>query len=166
MTPAQLQTLKTAIANETDAAFVQLRNAGATGAMAEFFNQPAVPDYWVWRTNVARADIYHTVSPDGTSWNWTTYKNQSQTEQGAWVQMFMGDLANFALPNLRAGVAAIFTGSAQANAQREHCLAIGRRLAKRGERLFATGTGSTASPATMAFEGNVTNDDVVGALSA
>lgn len=165
MLTTQLATLKAAIAAETDSAFVANRQAGATGAMADFYNTDAV-GYWVWRTNVQRAEIYHSTSPDATTWNWTTYKQQSVTEQGAWVQMFMGDFANFSLPNLRAGVSAIFTGSAPQVAQATHVLSVGRRLATRGEKLYASGAGTTANPSTMVFEGRIRDSDVVAALSS
>jgi len=114
---------------------------------------------------VTREEIYNSTSPDATTWNWTTYKNQSATEQNAWTQMFMGDRANFAQANLRAGIAAIFTGSAQANAQRDHCLAMGRRKATIAEKLFSSGTGSSTTPATMGFEGNLTFGQVGQARS-
>jgi hypothetical protein len=84
------------------------------------------------------------------------------TEQNAWTQMFMGDLANFSAQNVRDGISAIFTGSAQANAQRDHCLAIGRRKVNRVERVFATGTGSTATPGAIVFEGSLTFNDLIG----
>jgi hypothetical protein len=110
--------------------------------------------------------IYNSTSPDATTWSWTTYKAQSVTEQNAWVQMFMGDQADFSKANLRAGVAAIFTGSAQANAQQAHVLAMGRRLAKRVEKALASGTGSTASPAVMSFEGTIGFQDVEAARAS
>lgn len=133
--------------------------------IAAGLNQTAAPAWIVWRTNVTRGEIYHLTSAEGTTWNWTTYKNQGVSEQGAWEQMFMNDEANFALPNLRAGVAAIFTGSAQANAQRDHVLAVAKRSATSGEKCLSTGTGSTASPATMTFEGALTYPDVQAARS-
>lgn len=123
-------------------------------------NANAAPAFWVWRTSVSRADIYNTVDFEGNSWSWTTYKNQSVTEQGAWTQIFMGDIANFAQANVRAGVSAIFTGSAQANAQDAHILSVARRQANVTEKLFATGTGSTADPAVMTFEGTLTEQNV------
>lgn len=123
-------------------------------------NLQAAPDFYVWRSEVSRSEVYNLTSAEATTWNWTTYKNQGATEQNAWTQMFMGDRADFSKPNLRAGIAAIFTGSAQANAQRDHCLAMGKRLAKRGEKVLGTGTGSLAVPATMTFEGSLTADDV------
>lgn len=135
-------------------------------AIAKLYNLPAAPDFWVWRTNVTRSDLYHTTSPDGTTWDWAVYKNQSQGEQGAWVQMFMGDQANFALPSLRAGIAVIFGNTAPQTAQRNHCLSVGRRKATRIEKLLAAGTGSTVSPATMSFEGAITFQDVQDARNS
>jgi hypothetical protein len=40
MTPAEQATLKTAILAETDTTFVELRNGGATKAIADWYNQP------------------------------------------------------------------------------------------------------------------------------
>lgn len=128
-------------------------NAGNPTALRDWLNSAS--SFVVWRTNVQRAEIYHQTSSEGTTWNWTTYKNQSQTEQGAWVQMFMGDQADFSLPNLRAGVSAIFTGSAQANAQRDHVLAIARRAATHVERVLGTGTGTLPAPGLLTFQGSV-----------
>lgn len=161
LTSSQLQTLKTDIAVSEFSALPNTPQNAQT--VAEAYNLAASPDFWVWRTNVTRAEIYHSASADSTTWSWTTYKNQNVAEQNAWTQMFMGDSVNMSLPNLRAGVSAIFTGTAQANAQRDHVLAVGRRKAKRAEKLFATGTGSTASPAVMGFEGNLVYTDVVAA---
>lgn len=123
----------------------------ANTAIAGWYNLATDPAFWVWRSRVSRSDVYNTTSDlsPATHWNWTTYKNQSVTEQNAWTQMFMGDQADFSKPNLRAGIAAIFTGSAQANAQRDHCLAVGRRAATRAEKLLAAGAGTAASPATL-----------------
>ena len=161
LTQAQKTTLKNFI-NSTPA-ILALFNAGDYLGAAAALNANAAPDFWVWRTNVSRAEIYHQTSVDATTWSWTIYKNQSATEQNAWVQMFMNDAANFALPNFRAGIAVIFAGAAAA--QNTHCLAIGRRLASIVEKLLATGTGSTASPATMLSEGPITGDDVYNAMA-
>ena len=166
LTPAQLTTLRTDIL--ADGALAPKCTAPVGDApyeIAAAYNVAASPAHIVWRTNVTRAEIYHGTSAEGTTWNWTTYKNQGVAEQNAWTQMFMGDTANFALPNLRAGVAAIFTGSAQANAQRDHALATAKRAATRAEKLFATGTGSTAVPATMSFEGSLSVQAVLQACA-
>lgn len=109
----------------------------------------------VWRTNVTRAEIYHSTSGEGTTWNWTTYKNQSASEQNAWVQIFMGDQANFGLANLRAGVDAIFSGAGAAATQRSHISAVAKRAGTRAEQSLASGTGSTVSPGTLSHEGQL-----------
>lgn len=119
----------------------------------------ASPAFWIWRTSVSRAQVYNEVGPGGTTWSWTTYKSQTATEQNTWVQMFMGDQADFTQANFRTGVAAIFSGSAPANAQRDHILGVGRRQATHTEKLFATGTGSAASPG-VATVTSVTYADV------
>lgn len=142
----------------------QPNNSDGNAAIALVYNAVAAPDYWVWRSDVSRAQIYSDTGDGSSTWNWTTYKNQSATEQNAWVQMFMGDKADFGKVNLRAGVAAIFTGSAQANAQRDHVLSVGRRKATRIEKLLkASGAGTTGDPAVMGFEGPVSGDQVEAA---
>lgn len=164
LTAAQKTLLKTAIL--ADPGVSQLYLDGNTSGVADYLNVTASPAFWVWRTDVSRQDVYTAqndlpVSGAQTGfWSWTTYKNQAATEQNAWTQMFMGDLANFSRQNVRDGVASIFTGSAAANAQRDHCLAVGRRLATRAEKILASGTGSTATPAVMGFEGAITPTDV------
>lgn len=167
LTLAQKQALKADI-NASEVAGEPNNDTGNAVILAAY-NALASPDYWVWRTSVSRADVYNaqndlTVSGAQTGfWSWTTYKNQGATEQNAWVQMFMGDLADFSKKNLRDGVTAIFTGSAQATAQRDHVLAIGRRLATRCEKLFSVdtpgsgaGRGTAADPDTLTLEGLLT----------
>lgn len=132
-------------------------NSDGNFEVAARLNLPASPNYWVWRTAVARADIYNVTSDLPSDWDWTLYKNQGVAEQNAWVQMFMGDQADFSKANLRAGVAKIFGAG---NANNAHVLAVARRLARRIEQILATGTGSTATPATMNAEGTITGDQV------
>jgi hypothetical protein len=174
MESAQLQALKTWL-------LVNAQTLDDQQA-ADALNILASPHYWVWRASVTRRDIYTTVPDTGSSWNWTTYKNQPVSEQNAWVQMFMGDEVNFSHMNVRVGIAAIFTGSASANAQRDHCLAVGRRKCTIIEKLLAiavtsppanTGNdgivgnrGNTTNPDVLGFEGFVTPDDIVAAYGA
>ncbi len=153
MTEAQLTTLKNDIAANTNTipagqpwtgafAGVQVKDVPNTGdgnfAVAGWYNQVSTPNYWVWKKTVSRAEVYHLTSPDGTVWNWSTFKAQSATEQTAWIQMFMGDVAPFYLLNFRDGVFAVFSGSAAQNNQRAHIFASGRRQATYFEKLYAT----------------------------
>jgi len=162
LTPAQLQTLKSAIAAETDSSFAALRAANDESGMANWYNGNS--STYCWRTSVSRAEIYNSTSGEGTNWSWTFYKNQSAVEQNAWVQMFMGDQADFSQANLRAGIAVIFTSASAANAT--HALAVGKRLATRGEKVFASGTGTLATPATFGWQGSLTAQNISDALRA
>jgi hypothetical protein len=175
LTPAQMATLKADIAANTSTVQVgpdvlQIKDVPNTpdtnGAIADWYNTVASPNYWAWKASVSRADVYHATGPDGTVWDWATYKGQSAPEQNAWTQMFMGDEAPVSRLNFREGVNKIFSGSAAQTAQRTHILAVSRRLASRVEKLLsvavaAVGSGaSTISP--TAANGNVLADPLGG----
>lgn len=162
LTPQQLPALKAAILAETDQAFVALRSANDEGGMAAWYNAESTA--YCWRTNVSRVEIYNRTSDAATTWSWTFYKNQSVAEQNAWVQMFMGDQADFSQDNLRGGIAVIFTSASAANAA--HALAIGKRLATRGENLFKSGTGTLQVPGKFGWQGLITAQDISDALRA
>jgi len=174
LSPAQLATLKTDInANTTQitvggvaTAIKDLPNNGDVNVeIAAWYNLPTAA-FWVWRTFVRDQDIYSLASVDATTWSWSIFIARSQGERDAWRQMVnMAGGLNPSLVNVRAGVADIFSGAGGA-AQRTHLLTIGRRLATNAEKLFSTGTGDTANPATMAFEGIVTGNDVTAARNS
>ena len=133
----------------------------ASVVIANSYNQIAVPDYWVWRTRVMEREIYEATSPDGTTWDWSTYIAQSAREADAWERMFAGGFCNPSLAQTRAGIAKIFSGTgASVVAQRAHLLAMFRRLATRGEKVFAVGAGTTAAPSTLGFEGTLSFGDI------
>jgi len=180
LTPSQLTIIKNYILS-VPALAAQPNNSDGNFFIANALNQIASPNYWVWATDVSREDVYNTTSDLATTWNWTTYKNQSVTEQNAWTQIFMGDQANFAQLNVRVGIGSIFTGSAAANNQRDHCLNVGRRLATVVEKLLSTAVvnppantgnnaaaalGGTTNPAVMGFEGNISSDEVEAARNS
>ena len=152
---AQIATLKADIIAKQGAVlaafFVNPTNVNWDG-VAGFYN--TVGTFMVWRTDVTRAEIYHKTSAEATTWSWTFYKNQSVPEQNAWTQMFMGDRADISLPNLRAGIDAIFTAGSAVNAT--HAKAVGKRACTTLEQLLATGIGTLAAPATMGAEGTIT----------
>jgi hypothetical protein len=62
---------------------------------------------------------------------------------------------------VRAAFDDVFSGTgAGAVNNRAHIVAMSRRLASRIEKLLATGTGTTGSPATMGFEGPISYRDI------
>lgn len=165
LSPAQLSTLKTAIqADDAFNAFEAAPSPDGAFAVADAFNLPAAVDFWVWRTFVADAEIYEVTTGDGTTWSWSIYIARSQGERDAWRQMVnMKGGINASLPNVRTGIADIFSGAPGA-AQRTHLLTVGRRKTTRAEKLLATGTGSTAVPGLLVFEGHLVYQDILNAM--
>lgn len=167
MNAAEITILRTKLLAETDPAIVAARDARNDTECANLLN--AITTSVVWRNNVTRAEIYHSTTDatlaggTPTTWNWTTYKQQSVPEQNAWVQMFMGESADFTLPNLRAAVGAIFGAG---NAQTAHVAATAKRFARKGETYFITGAATVGSPAVPSWTGMVTIDDIGRALNA
>lgn len=165
LTSAQLLTLKTAI--EADPALsAQPINADGHFAIAAAMNLPATPDFWVWRSTVPKHELTNSTSVDGTSFTWVGngFITRSAGEQTAWHELFnASNQINPALANVRQALSDIFSGTGNAAANRTHLLAIGRRTATRGEKLFATGTGTAAAPAVMAVEGHLSYQDIESA---
>lgn len=157
LTEAQLQLIKTDIAANPELAAIPNTSDGAF-AIAAYYAVTASPDFWVWKTHLTEVEITSQVSPSGTVWSWPAYIARTEAERSGWVRMFNSIYAiNPSLPNVRQGLADIFSQQANnAPEQRAHLLAMSRRQANRGEKLLASGTGSTAAPATMSYEGTFT----------
>ena len=165
LTTAQYLTLKTDILSPANAAALGgFITAIDDQSIADFYTQLTVPDFWVWKSDVTQSAYVGEASVDGTSWSWTIFIGRSQGERDGWREMFADTKSvNPSKLNIRQGVADIFSG-AGGLAQRTHLLAMSRRPARRVETLFAVGTGSAASPATMGYEGTINNVDVARAL--
>lgn len=166
LTSGQKTTLKAAIV--ADATLNAIPNT-ADGAfeVANQLDQLATPDYWVWRSAVSEAEIVSQASIDGTIWSWTAYIARSEPERDAWKRMFNSVYScNPSLANVRQAFADIFSGNTNnAPTQRTHLLAVGRRKATRVEKILASGSGTTASPSLMGFEGKLSYQDVLDARS-
>jgi len=133
-------------------------------AVAEAYNQEAVPPWIVWRTAVPEADCTDLTSAEGTTWNWSAFIARSQGERDGWARLFSRGEIDAAKPNVRQAIADIFSGAQNnAPAQRTHIAAIGKRRATVAEQLFSTGEGSTAVPATLGAEGDLAYADVLRA---
>jgi hypothetical protein len=163
MTTTQLQTLKADIAASADLNTIPIGEDGST-AIAALYNLPAAVDFWVWRATVAKAEFVNGLGPDGTVFNWTGtgFITRTVGERDAWRELFSSNgTVNPSLTNVRQAFNDIFSGAtAPAPANRLHLLAVARRKASRIEKLLATGTGTTAAPGLMGFEGPVTAFDI------
>jgi hypothetical protein len=134
--------------------------------VAAYYNQPASPTFWVWKTSLSKKEIVETTTADGTTFSYTVHIGRSQGERDTWFGV-VPDPMNPSLPNLRQGLDDIYSGATQqAAAQRLHWRTCARRPALAGEKLFVDvgqGSGTTASPATLTFQGPITPQDVENA---
>jgi hypothetical protein len=184
LTTAQLQTLKADLtANAGTVPINGIPTAISAvphgpdnaAAVAAWYNQPAAPDYYVWRTSVTEAEYVGTSGVDvanggaATVWSWTGagFITRAQGERDAWNRLFVSGFANPSLANVRQAFADILSGgTATGPANQNHPPTVSKRKATAAEKLFAAGTGSFGAPATMAFEGSLSYADVINAWAA
>ena len=159
MTPSQLTTLKSAILAETDPAFVALRTAGAVGAMADWYNQPST--FVVRKPTVESSAI-------GPALNYVAVSNLTTANRDkATTFLTLNPLSFSPTADIESYWDTTFGGAlgGEGANTRAALQSLWRRLATRGEKLFATGTGTTVAPGALVFEGSVTIDDVVQAIN-
>lgn len=149
LTTAQLQALKTAI-NADPALSSQPNNSDGAFAIAAALNQTASPAWVIWRTSVTRQEILQ------NGFDWTRLDNLTVGKARIWSDIFVDGVVNPAKPNVRAGIEAVWVGT-QADldvraAVYGHC----KRNATRAQKIFSTGTGSPATPATL--DANIADD--------
>lgn len=176
MTNSELIALKSAILS--DANLTTFVAEGATGAIAEYLRGPST--FVVWRTYAPVADIDDAIiwanmtptdAPDGTA----IYTNRAlfaQAKQISLQTMVQGQQSiSSAKANVRAGLQDALTnlptgagGATQAAGWAAVRLAM-QRNASHFEKIFATGTGTTASPGTLVLEGGPDDYSVIQALT-
>jgi hypothetical protein len=157
LTTAQLTTLKTDIlANAGEFGSIPNTSDGAF-TIAAAYNALASPTFIVWRTDIPTKDVKKSIV-------WTEYIGRSSGEQNAFTFMLSNGTINGGDPNIRQGIQDIFSGPSGATT-RANLVALAKRSATRAEKLFATGTGSDASPGTLTFEGSLSYQDVLTARS-
>lgn len=168
LTTEQLQTLKVAILAETDAGFVAARTAGNNTLMAQFYAVEAAPTFYVWRKELSRHEILTGTSDDSTTFAWAAgaYITRSQGERDAFREMFNSSgSVDPSLAPIQAAFNDIFSGAGGAG-NRAHITALSRRTVNRGERIFATGTGTKLAPGAAGYDGTLSSDDIRNALAS
>jgi hypothetical protein len=185
LTTPQITTLKAAIAANVDPDFVALRDAGATGAMADWYNVAASPVHAVWGTAVSVNAIsdaidFSAMTPNGTPDNTATFTNRTlvaQTKQMNLQLMLQGrEVLNCTRARVRSSLLDAVTNLPTGNngnlvsaggTDGARVMQALTRPATRGEQLFtntATTTG-TVSAFRLTFEGAITDADIVLALA-
>lgn len=158
LTTQQAAALKTDI--EADPALAAIpHNADGALAIVDYYATAASPAYIVWRTSVPIDEIMR------NGMDWARVDNLSVGKARIWEWMGRLGTINPSQPNIRAGIDATWTDANQADlAVRAQVYVHCKRSATRAEKLFATGTGSTVSPATMTYEGKLIYTDVMQAM--
>lgn len=126
---------------------------GQDQCVANWLNTPST--FVVWRTSVS-AEEYH-----NGAIVWTAVDGLTAGKARIWDWMSRYGSINPSKPNVRQGFSDAFGA---ASATTTAAVAISKRNATQAEKVFATGTGTTATPALLTFEGFVTETDVVQIL--
>jgi hypothetical protein len=162
MTPQQIATLKADILSNQDPAVITALANGDSGTVAEWYNQTSSPSFTVWKTLVSEDEIMQ------NGFDWVRVDNLSVGKARIWEWMF-GNASRAINPskaNVRLGIDETWKGTAADLAVRAAVYVHCKRLASRVEKLFATGTGSDETPATMAIEGPISINDISEALAS
>lgn len=165
LTDAQKLTLKAHIAASPDLNSIPNSTDGAF-EIARLLNEPASPDFWVWRTAVAQDEITQ------NGFDWVRVDNLSVGKARIWEWLFDNTARTFnpSKANVRAGIMECWKGTAADLAVQAAVFGHCQRKATRAEKLFATGTGTSVvngtGPATMAVEGTISAQDVESARNS
>lgn len=151
LTTQQMQTLKSAaLADPTAAAYLV---AGNDSDLQAWFN--AANTKIVWRSTIS-PDLMREALVCGA----TQLDGLTVGKRDSLFYLAAGDLNNSA--NLRASIDDL---SGTQNTLKACLVAAQKRTATKAEAILATGTGTTQSPATMGWEGFITDADVIAIRS-
>lgn len=155
LTLAQKQTLKAEIlADPTAAPFYT--NGDLTG-LADYLNTATNPAFIVWRTLVSRSEIML------NGFDWVRVDNLSIGKARIWEWMFdVTGAINPSNVNIRAGIDEAWRGTTADLDVRAAIYVHCKRSASVVEKVFATGTGTTAVPGSLVAEGPISTFDLIG----
>lgn len=125
--------------------------------IARLYNLPAVPDYWVYRSAVSLTEIGDNIV--ATEIAGMSALNMQRLQVMAEYSANNASAINPSLADRRAFFDQVFSGAGGAQTRPKLAI-LWRRLASRVEKLFAAGSGTTGSPATMAYEGPITPAEI------
>jgi hypothetical protein len=156
LTAAQLPTLKAHINASADLNVFPNNSDGNT-EIQKLLALAATPAFTVWKTMVSIGQVGRAFN--GTELAGLTTANLSRLQT---IGFYLSGGVNPSLADSRAFFDDVFSG-AGGTITRANLLTLWKRLANRAERLYATGTGSDGSPATLVFEGVPTLTEIQAA---
>ena len=150
MTPAQTATLKAAIIADNNLA--TQKAAHDTQAIADYLNTASA--FIIWKTATSVDDIMR------NGIDWTRVDNLSVGKARVWEWMSRLGVLNCSKTNIRAGIDAVWVGTAADLAVRAYIYSQCKRAATWFEQVFATGTGTDATPGFLVIEGSVSEFEI------
>jgi len=156
LTPQQRVTLAANIIASSEFDLIPHNENGAY-MIADAYNTPTAA-FVVWKTTLSADEVMR------NGIDWTRDDNLSVGKARVWEWMSRLGSFDCSKTNIRAGVDAVWVGTAADLAVRTYVYTQCKRLATRVEKLFATGTGTDATPALLVFEGAINYRDVADAM--
>jgi hypothetical protein len=155
MDNTQLLALKAAIL--ADPNLTQLVADGATGAIAEYLRTDST--FVVWKKMVSGAEIMK------NGMDWTQVDNLSVGKARIWDWLTKDGPFDASKANVRAGITECWKGTAAMLAVQAAVFGHCKRFATKFEKIYATGTGTDATPGFLVIEGDIQDYWVVQALT-
>ena len=153
-TQPELVALKAAV--QADQSAAQCYATGEDGCVLSFLNSEST--FVVWKTSVSAEQVMS--SPE---FAWTRVDNLTNGKARIWDWMIRGSSGTFnpSNANIRAGIDAVWVGTAADLAVRAGVYDTCKRVATVAEKTLATGTGTTQTPGILTFEGSVSMQDIL-----
>ena len=152
LTDAQKVTIKADILANADT--LAAYNIGNLDALEKLYNAAAAPAFVVGKTALQPAEYREAIV-----WTEVDALTVGKARIWEWITQSMTAAINAASTNVRQGLLDCWASNTTTRTQ---LTAAAKRNASRIEKLFATGTGSTASPATMVVEGPINYMEFIG----
>lgn len=165
LTPQQQATIKANILASSDLNAMPNTPDGAF-AIAALYNAAAVPDFFVW---APESTSVNTIMTNG--FDWVRVDNLSAGKARIWEWMKDTGVINGSQANVRAGILAAYSAAGDSG-MRSAIFGHLQRPAKRIEKLFSTGAGTTTNnqgvgPATTTWPaGNIGYQDIYDARNS
>jgi len=159
LTTPQLATLHADILADPVLAAIPNTYDGAYD-IAAAYNALAAPAFTVWKTAVSLKEVGEAMSSSEVAGLTTGNTSRLQV-----MAQYSGGTFNPSRVDTRAGFDDVFSGTG-GTATRAALLALWKRHATRAEKLYATGTGTEGSPATLVVEGTLSYADVYAARNS
>jgi hypothetical protein len=161
LTTAQLQALKAAIDADPVLSAQPNTNVG-NSVIAQTLNAPALPEFIVWRNSVTTDEV-------GNAVNYVAVEAMTDANRNRINTFYTMNPSSFSpvRSDVRSYWDNTFSGAlgGQGAATRAALDALWRRAANGVEKILATGTGTTVSPAVLGYEGTITPDEIEQARS-